>query len=325
MQRSDATLSDRCVGRWRGILAAIGIPASALTGRHGPCPLCKDGKDRWRFADDKGYGGAYCNQCGDHAKGGYIGTGIEIVKRYLNCDFCEAAVEIERHVGVAPVSMPKPADRGRMHDRAMGLWRSGFPLDGEDVASTYLRSRGLVLDPYPSMLRWIMDAPYTHADKSRTLHPAMLALFVGADTAERTLHVTYLTEDGRKADLAPPRKLAPGPVPRGGAVRLRNSCDTLGVAEGIETALSAMILHDIPVWATLTAGALIKFQPPPNVRNLVVFADNDVSFTGQTAGYSLAHRLKTDGLSVEVRMPDAAYAGPKGADWNDVVMAGGAA
>lgn len=328
MQRSDRTappLSERCIGRWRGILVALGIKPEYLTGRHTPCPFC-GGKDRFRFADDKGLGTAFCNQCGDSTRGGYLGTGVDLAKRLLKTDdFKVAAVEIERHVGGSALVMPKAADRGRLNDRAMGLWQSGLPLDGEDPASTYLRNRGIVLVEYPKMLRWMGCAPYTHEDKRRTFHPAMLALFVGPDTNQRTLHVTYLTDDGRKADLAPARKLAPGAVPRGGSVRLANSAETIGVAEGIETALSAMILHDVPVWATLSAGQMINFQPPTAAKNIIVFGDNDVSCTGQSAAYGLAHRLITEGRRAEVRLPDMAHAGPKGADWNDVVMAGGVA
>lgn len=317
--RTDRPLTERCIGKWRSILLSVGFKAEYLTGRHTGCPFC-GGRDRFRFADEKGMGSAYCNQCGDGGRHGYLGTGTDLVKRYLGTeDFKVAAVEIEKHVGSARVIMPKQVDRGKMAERAMGLWHSGFPLNGDDPASTYLRNRGIVLAEYPRMLRWFGSAPYTHADKSRTLHPAMLALFVGPDPADRTLHVTYLTDDGRKADLEPPRKLAPGVVPKGGSVRLAPSADTMGVAEGIETALSAMLLHDVPVWATLTAGAMVHFQPPPNVSNVIVFGDNDLSCTGQSAAYGLAHRLNIEGRRAEVRLPDMEYAGPKGADWNDVM------
>ena len=47
----DASAISRCQGRWRTILSEVGIPASALTGKNGPCPIC-GGKDRFRF-DDK--------------------------------------------------------------------------------------------------------------------------------------------------------------------------------------------------------------------------------------------------------------------------------
>jgi hypothetical protein len=51
------------------------------------------------------------------------------------------------------------------------------------------------------------------------------------------------------------------------------------------------------------------------VRRLVIFGDNDKSFSGQMAAYGLAFRLKTEGLMVEVRIPERV-----GWDWDDQLM-----
>jgi putative DNA primase/helicase len=143
-----------------------------------------------------------------------------------------------------------------------------------------------------------------------------MARFVAPDARSWTTHITYLTPEGNKAKVGTVRKFAPGPIPHGGAVRLAytNGSTTLGVAEGIETALAASMLHDVPVWATLTAGNLSKFVPPSTIRNVIVFGDSDENFTGQTHAYVLASRLKAEGFSVEVRLPDVI-----GTDWNDHV------
>lgn len=37
-------------GRWPSILAAFGLDERALSGKHGPCPMC-GGQDRFRFDD----------------------------------------------------------------------------------------------------------------------------------------------------------------------------------------------------------------------------------------------------------------------------------
>ena len=71
----------------------------------------------------------------------------------------------------------------------------------------------------------------------------------------------------------------------------------------------------MPLWAALNAGKLAQWQPPQNVRHVLVFGDNDKSLAGQHAAWSLAYRLKTEGLDVEVRLPDEI-----GTDWNDVLM-----
>ena len=55
---------------------SLGVPAKALTNRHGPCPVC-GGKDRFRFDDKGGRGTWICSTCG-------AGDGIELVKRLLS-------------------------------------------------------------------------------------------------------------------------------------------------------------------------------------------------------------------------------------------------
>ena len=104
-----------------------------------------------------------------------------------------------------------------------------------------------------------------------------------------------------------------GAMPGGAAVRLMPHEQTLGIAEGIETAMSASALFNVPVWAALTAGLLQEWTPPAAVTTVFVFGDNDASSTGQAAAYTLAQRLKAKGLSVFVEIPPST-----GQDWNDV-------
>jgi putative DNA primase/helicase len=104
-----------------------------------------------------------------------------------------------------------------------------------------------------------------------------------------------------------------GAMPTGAAARLMEHAETLGIAEGIETALSAAALFNVPCWAALTAGLLEEWSPPPGVRTVFVFGDNDESSTGQASAFGLARRLKAKGLSVMVEIPPVT-----GWDWNDV-------
>jgi putative DNA primase/helicase len=48
---------------------------------------------------------------------------------------------------------------------------------------------------------------------------------------------------------------------------------------------------------------------------VIIFGDHDESFAGQSAAYGLAHRLKSEGFDVEVRLPT--FLG----DWNDELIA----
>src|SRR5687767_8881671 len=109
-------------GRWRSILPALGIAANYLSGRHGPCPICREGKDRWRFDDKEGGGTWFCSQCG-------AGDGVKLVMLVRGWDFPEAAREIEAVAGVSPVGPTvKAVDPKVARDQMNRLWLAGQPI-----------------------------------------------------------------------------------------------------------------------------------------------------------------------------------------------------
>ena len=159
-----------------------------------------------------------------------------------------------------------------------------------------------------------------HFDPPWDERPAMIAMVVGADRKPVTIHRTYLTLDGEKAPGVEPRGTMPGveTLPAGLAVRLAEHGDTLGVAEGIETAISASILFKVPVWSCLTAHFLKKWEPPAGLCRVIVFGDNDSTFTGHAAAYELARRL-----TVVRKIPDVEVSiyPMRGGDWNEPLAA----
>ena len=101
----------------------------------------------------------------------------------------------------------------------------------------------------------------------------------------------------------------------GAAVRLFDPTDKLGIAEGIETAIAAHELFDVPTWATISSTIIESFSPPAGIRRLVIFADHDRNCAGQKAAFTLAHRLHRDlKLDVEVKIPPE-----PDSDWLDVL------
>jgi putative DNA primase/helicase len=98
-----------------------------------------------------------------------------------------------------------------------------------------------------------------------------------------------------------------------GAVRLGEAGPTLGVAEGIETALAASNRFNVPVWAATNATLLEAWMPPAGVERVLIAADNDASYTGQAAAYKLARRLAQQGLTVDIQIPEQV-----GKGWADV-------
>ena len=317
MQLLNADIKSRARGRWRGILSGLGMEAKFLRDKHGPCPMC-GGTDRWRWDDKGGDGTYFCSGvCG-------AGNGVDLVIKWKGITFAEAKREIEGQIGTAPVVVAKAArDDSKAREAMAALWKRCNAMDGQDIASRYLRSRGIALPPSaPSVLRWIGELEYRE-DASRVVsyHPAMLAKFVAPDDKSATLHRTWLAEPGVKANVAKPRKLMAGQAPDGGAVRLGAASETMGIAEGLETAMSAAQFFDITVWSALTAGAMVKWKPPKDVaKNIIICGDTDSSFAGQNAAYALAYRLKTEGFGVEVRFTQYYDTGQKD-DWNSALEA----
>lgn len=298
-------IHDEARGRWRSLLPSLGVPEKFLSGKHCPCPIC-GGKDRFRWDDKDGKGTYYCNACGS-------GTGIDLVMKLHKVDFIEARKMVEPLLPAAQVMVPKAAKTSFI-DVCVKTWGAGLPITPHDAAGRYLARRGIMVDDYPKMLRFGPRVALKGDDDAVTYHPALLARLVSPDASEMTVQRIYLNDDGSKLG---PKKNTPGKFPLGGAVRLFPSAETMGIAEGVETALSAAKLFDVPVWAALTAGNMARWVPPPTARNIIVFADADRSYAGQYAAYALANRLAVEKYHVDVRIPEELDV-----DWNDVLQAG---
>lgn len=96
--------------------------------------------------------------------------------------------------------------------------------------------------------------------------------------------------------------------------------DTLGLAEGLETALAAYAISRVPTWACVSAVLLEQVHIPAHIKRVIVWADRDVSDRGMQAATRLADRLEPQGIAVEVYLPPVAIPeGDKGVDWLDVL------
>jgi putative DNA primase/helicase len=289
-------------GHWRELLPQFGVSPRILNGKHHPCPMC-GGKDRFRFSDRSGSGSYYCNQCGP-------GNGFSLMMNINSWDFEEAYERACSVLGnTKPITRvePKKMDNIKM---LRDLWTSSYPLDCGDPVDLYLSSRG-VQEKYSTVIRYV---PSMYHSPSKSNHPGMIALISDAEGKPALLHRTYLTSDGRKAAVNPQRMLMPGEFPRGGAIRLGKPAEVMGVAEGIETAMAASILHRIPVWSVISEGFMRSWKPPAEARRIAIFGDNDANFVGQSAALDLAKRLSGD-VQVSVYIPDVADS-----DWNDVLL-----
>jgi putative DNA primase/helicase len=90
-------------------------------------------------------------------------------------------------------------------------------IEANDPVGRYLARRA-GLTSFPSCLRTASNLRY-QSDRP-SFHPAMVAMVTGPDGAPSTLHRTYLTANGRKASVDEPRRMMPGTVAKGAAIRL---------------------------------------------------------------------------------------------------------
>lgn len=303
--------------RWPEVLMQLGVDERYLTGKHGPCPVC-GGRDRFRFDNKWKRGNWICTHCGS-------GDGFEIVKKMRGISFAAARGEVLRVTGFDNPMQPRQIVRGprsavlaarrpaRPSRRVHRLLKETCEIERCPSIVEYLKSRklwplieGHRLRAHPGLQYWDPDA-----ERVVGYYPSLLAEVRDLADELVTVSVTW-TENGRKLSGFEPRKMLSGTTGRSGcAVRIWPATgETLGIAEGIETAIAACRLFRIPTWAALSASLLAKFEPPSHVKHLVVFADHDRA--GIKAATKLRERLQGR-LSVAITAPPR-----EEEDWADV-------
>jgi putative DNA primase/helicase len=204
---------------------------------------------------------------------------------FAGCDRKEVAAKLDAlgfpddgQASTAPLKDDVP---GRV-STAQRMWEDA--LEDRPYVASYLRSRGITL-PVPAVLRrW--KRGYIAAVQRRD--GVLIAVQTkGANQKGRTF--------GWLSD---------------GAVHLTPCGEELGLAEGIETALSATQIHGIPCWAVLGALRLDKIGIPGKVKRIHLFPDNDQP--GREA-VDRAIDQYSNRVKIKIHWP------PQGKDWNDVL------
>lgn len=204
-------------------------------------------------------------------------------------------------------SFPTPQTRScKVSDseQANALWMSGIAVDGTPV-DRYLTNRYVA-----GRSEEVRFCAKVKRPNFGGRYPAMLAAIRRLDGALCAVQRTFITECGHKADVKPVR-LNTGAL-ADGAVQLAPPGRVLGLAEGVETALSATKLFNVPVWAACGL-RFDKICLPGCVASVVIFADHDEP--GLEHAYASKRRFEQLGYSVSLRFPE-----PSGADWNDALL-----
>lgn len=231
----------------------IGEYSTLTPGTHRlPCPTCNKGPKDQALAvtvEADGQWVAYCHRCHYSAHSGGAAR-------------------------VIPLTQPK-ASRKRigLSDWARELWQSCSPIGG--IAADYLHARHCVMPPTDGDLRYHSHLKHP----SGYIGAALVALITDQFTGKPlSLHRAWIHADGTKATNPAKMMLGGHPIPHG-VIRLwPDECVTygLGIAEGIETALS-LAWGFKPVWSLIDAGHMGKFEPLPGIECLTIAMDNDAA------------------------------------------------
>lgn len=196
-------------------------------------------------------------------------------------------------------------NQGDFSPNARRLWQSAAAIS-ESPVQRYLAQRGL--QRASDQFRYLERTPLGPRGAVQFL-PAMLAA-VTTDIGIIAVHRTFLdVASGKLASFERPKR-ALGSLGYG-AVRLAPPVQgRLGLAEGIESALSAMQLFGIPCWATLGNERFGLVAIPESVRELFLFIDND-------AGGALAEERALKAYAMPDRIIHSRVPTSPGFDWND--------
>nr|WP_233457441.1 toprim domain-containing protein [Qipengyuania pacifica] len=211
--------------------------------------------------------------------------------------FSEGAIEPTMDTGHA--AKPSAA--------ALCIWRDAQPLL-TSPAKAYLESRGILAAS--SALRFHPRTPLGPKGRTRFL-PAMIAA-VSLDVGPIAIHRTFLSGNA-KADFDKPKR-ALGALGEAAVRLFAPASGKLGLAEGVESAMSAYALTGIPVWATLGNERFGLVSVPESVTELHLFVDHDAG--GELAASRALAAYARDARTIHVRKPSS-----RDTDWNDELTA----
>jgi len=236
-----------------------------------------------------------------------LGDTAILFKCFAGCTSIDVLKALDRQ-GLhdrAPISVAPRAPTRDLSGLARTLWQNSVPVN-ETPAEAYLHARGL-FEPSPE-LRFNSKTIIGKGKDRRSL-PAMIAA-VKNELGLVAVHRTFLdpTDILRRPFRKP--KLALGLLGTG-SVRFGEPKDVLGLAEGIEDALSAIDWFQLPVWAVLGAERYAHVGIPPHVRRVIVFGQRNAA--AKICLERAREHLASNGRIVEEWLP------AEHDDWNDAL------
>lgn len=255
----------------------------------GTCPICQARKAELAIWDDSGKLRCKCF---------YGCNSRDLFLVLVGKETCQ----------MPPVARPDTAQNEQRSEWARRIWQETLSAKGT-LVERYLQSRGITLN-VPADIRFHPGLKHT---PSGQYFPAMACAVRDVQGNIQAIHRTFLDLDGAKLrhEIS---KMSLGPI-RGCAIQLAVPGKVLGLAEGVETALSAMQMSELPVWCAVSAGNMREVLLPDPVREVVIFGDNGQA--GEKAANDTAAILHQEGRTVRIAYPPEGYG-----DFNDLLKGG---
>ena len=299
---------DAVIGNWGKVFSYYGLPP--ITGKHhfkGKCPICKSvGKFR---IDDRDGRGTFICKCGS-------GDGWKLLTETQGKEFKELAREVDGIIGntYQRQMQQKPVSQTELlRNTVLNKFNKLKMVLGTN-AESYLRNRGICITN-------INNVRYCEKDNTpKGTFGAIYAIATDSKGNACYLHRTFLDGD-KKAKIEANKRMnslqneSYLEYAQSVAIRLSDTESTLGIAEGIETALSCQQRYGCNTWATLNASLMKKFVAPAGVNHLIIFADTDSNLTGHSAAFECGRKNLLS--NNDVRKVSVRWA--KAGDFNDAL------
>ena len=292
-----AQIKQECHGRWSGILTSLGMDEKVFNGRHQPCVFC-GGRDRARWDRSKEL--YFCGQCGSRSP-------ISLAIEFTGMSFKETMRAIRPNIMSSELKISSQIDTQAAEEKIKRVHAGLKRITPDSVVALYLAKRGITVLPDQDCYQHDNLAYYEDGVLLGS-YPAMVSVIRTSDGNVATYHRTYLTHGGERADVPQHRKLMTPMNPiSGGAIRLfKCQSSVIGIAEGIETAISVSALDGMECWAAGSSSQLEKVVFPPHIKTVWIYEDSEPSFVGRRAASELACRLVRGGIEVKIVTPTPA-------------------
>lgn len=254
------------------------------------CPFHPDRTPSFTiYADDRRF---HCFGCGAE------GDVLDFVQRTSGIRLPDA-IDLLEGGAMSPLKRSELADKpvADLREAARRLWALAGAVVGTP-AEAYLRSRG-INGVLPASLRFAR----LRYPKEESRRPALVAAVSTPDGDLTGIQRTFLTEDGRKADV-PKVKLSLGRV-AGGAIQLGPAAPSLVVTEGLEDGLTLAQALGRSVWVSAGTAMLPRMTLPDLTRAVVIGADADAA--GEAAADKAAHMFAATGRQVRIMRPASGF------------------